>query len=312
MNKIKIDAECDMIESVRLWIFALATSVPIFIYSIGRCIILMKHPDLDHVVPVFVFWIIVVVIIGLAFIMFKHLRVIYYVYVILKQIISTGTDTYYLTDMKVLFKCKEAKAKRIVEEMLDGGYFPELYFDSISGVLFFTKEKTDIYRELVTGTNGQRLSPEAIRSRVEISRIQSASNELKAAIKEYKEAGIKDKRIKNAMNKVVDMLDKIPKAMTFNMSNNIDVHKLHTYYIPTLCKLIRGYCNYSDVTISDTRQLRENLIGWLDSTYNMLIEICTSINKNDEMDLMVEMSTMKAVMSADGYGRLDVDVRKDM
>ena len=33
----------------------------------------------------------------------------------------------------------------------------------------------------------------------------------------------------------------------------------------------------------------------------MLAQICIEIKKNDELDLDVEMSTMQAVMSADGY-----------
>ena len=311
MKEIKTNINCDIIHSGCSWMFAFAASLPLFIFASYRHFVISQNPDMDHVIPANILLAIMAGSICILFVLFRHLLVIYYIYSVLKQISCTGTDTLYLTDIESLFDCKESKAKKIIKKIIDGGFFPELYYDPIGGVLIFSQEKAVTYEETVTGTNGQRLTPKVIQSRKDISRIQSASDELKKAIQEYEESMEKDKRVRKAMYSVIESLDKIPQAMTYNMANNIDVHKVYTYYVPTLCSLIHNYCNYSNASVTDTGQLRKRLIDTLTSTDDMFNKICISIYANDELDLDVEMSTLQAVMSADGYGDLPIEIPEE-
>lgn len=292
----------------KIYTFLMGAGIPLIIFSLLKLINDGKNPDL---IMKFQFWGAFLILISGATV-FACIRQgkTYYIYKIEKFATASGKDMVCLTDLMDLFQCGHKKAHKIALYLVECGYFLDATYDAGGGILILSRESAHEYFSLVRDSNGKRLSSGAIRSRTDIMKIQVAARDYQIITEEYKEAFPEDKETRKIMKKINKFLTLIPRAMTYNMENNIDVRKIYSYYVPTLCKTIDNFIKLSAVSVSPQNKLKQELTDTLLQTCAVLADMCQELNKNDETDISVELSTMQVMLSASGYGRTN-DQRKE-
>lgn len=222
---------------------------------------------------------------------------------LLNELDDRHTDILDIYDICSIFDCDTHQAYKLVDEFLNDEYFKELHYHSSDKLLFFSRDKYKRYKELTPRTpdSDTNVSKNVVTTKLDILRIQDMLSDLRAAQRIYKKKFPDDDDVKEEIKCVVKLIKLLIRALSYDMESVEDVHKVYTYYLPTLIKVISDYCNLTEASVDEQNELRNSLLITIHDTQHTLTTVCRQINDNDGVSLSVEMTTMKAVMSKDGY-----------
>ena len=222
---------------------------------------------------------------------------------LLKELDDRHTDILDIYDICSIFDCDMHQAYKLIEEFLNDEYFKELHYHSSDKLLFFSRDKYKRYKELTprTPNSDSNVSKNVVTTKLDILRIQGMLSDLRTAQRIYKKKFPDDDDVKEEIKCVVKLIKLLIKALSYDMESVEDVHKVYTYYLPTLIKVISDYCNLTEASVDEQNELRNRLLVTIHDTQHTLTTVCRQINDNDGVSLSVEMTTMKAIMLTDGY-----------
>lgn len=306
-NSSRMDSFCIKTceESAAVIVYKIASSGFFVSVSLTVCCVvnLIIRMFVELFIPVW-FWVAGIIISVILCCVFSHLkRPARNLLRLLKELDDRHTDILDIYDICSIFNCDMYQAYKLIEEFLNDEYFNELHYHSSDKLLFFFRDKYKRYKELTprTPNSDNNDSKNVVTTKLDILRIQDMLSDLRAAQRIYKKKFPDDDDVKEEIKCVVKLIKLLIKALSYDMESVEDVHKVYTYYLPTLIKVIFDYCNLTEASINEQNELRNSLLATIHDTQHTLTTVCRQINDNDGVSLSVEMTTMKAVMSKDGY-----------
>lgn len=306
-NSSRMDSFCIKIceKSAAVIVYEIA-SIGFFVsVSLAVCCVvnLIIRMFVELFIPVW-FWVAGIIISVILCCVFSHLkRPARNLLRLLKELDDRHTDILDIYDICSIFDCDMHQAYKLIEEFLNDEYFKELHYHSSDKLLFFSRDKYKRYKELTprTPNSDSNVSKNVVTTKLDILCIQGMLSDLRTAQRIYKKKFPDDDDVKEEIKCVVKLIKLLIKALSYDMESVEDVHKVYTYYLPTLIKVISDYCNLTEASVDEQNELRNRLLVTIHDTQHTLTTVCRQINDNDGVSLSVEMTTMKAVMSKDGY-----------
>lgn len=302
MEDVKIDLECNLMDNCRLAAIGLGVTLPGVIYCIVRFFLKQCDPDGIYKLPNFVVVLIFTVFTLIIWYVIVCTKDVFYLYKFIKFAESNNLDVIRISNIQDLYKCDKTKAKKIICRIKKSDYFIYFKYKEEVGLLFLTKEAFKKYKNIL---NGVSLSDVDAKLMEEINLIYTSIHKFVDATLIILDKNIK-KSVKNKIKKVLRKLGEFESLINVSIIQQVDLHKLCSYYLPTITKTINGYCDICENSDKDNELLAEELAQLLTDFSDMLDYIISEINEKSKLDLEVEMSVMRKIMVTDGYVKGDV------
>lgn len=93
------------------------------------------------------------------------------------------------------------------------------------------------------------------------------------------------------------------RLVDYNGAQGVDIHKVYTYYIPSLVKTYDTYQNLHKIGAPALKESKQELLASMQTLHEALHLLCRRISKANQGDLSVELSTLCNVITVDGLGK---------
>lgn len=162
------------------------------------------------------------------------------------------------------------------------GCFPELYADYERNVYFAKRARTN----------------------PAYTKLESRPKEGICLYKCYKQFCDACKDAPDSLLGSVEMIQKdlklLCRLIDYNGTKGVDVHKVYSYYIPTLIDSYHTYRYLCKIKAPTRKESRQELLQSMETTHTALKILAQRISKANSSDLSVNLSALRSIIAADG------------